>query len=233
VAAQLTERIAGLPPAHDASWARQVGAPALALLQVPAHGPGDPGPTTTPGLVDTDPVAVRGLATVWRTASIEIAAGRVRANQRAVSLPLPVRDDPGGSVEWEPPWPASLTTEPRSITATEAELDRLGLLALRDFRDMADDSFETADARFDTVDRKDDHNDAFRHTYWNALMARRFGEDWAEAYTDAHEGVRDNTAAREVMDLYNNSVGRRLATENPDADAAELADLVEQAVACR
>lgn len=288
MAAQLTERIAGLPPAHDASWARQVGAPALALLQVPAQGPGDPGPTTTPGLVDTDPVAVRGLATVWRTASIEIAAGRVRANQRAVSLPLPaldayglpgaraaalvetslspasavaraslsyqsaaeqavsaaddidglgtgfaswvtsaiaaavdllldrarsgddgrptleeiltrfqVRDDPGGSVEWEPSWPVSLATEPRSITATEAELlNRLGLLALRDFRDMADDSFETADARFETVDRNDDHNDAFRHTYWNALMARRFGEDWAEAYTDAHEGVAGNTAAR-------------------------------------
>lgn len=207
VAAQLTERIAGLPPAHDASWARQVGAPALALLQVPAHGPGDPGPTTTPGLVDIDPVAVRGLATVWRTASIEIAAGRVRANQRAVSLPLPaldayglpgtraaalvetslspasavaraslsyqsaaeqavsaaddidglgagfaswvtsaiaaavdllldsarsgddgrptleeiltrfqVRDDPGGSVEWEPSWPVSLTTEPPTRT---------------------------------------------------------------------------------------------------------------------
>lgn len=47
---------------------------------------------------------------------------------------------------------------------------------------------------------------------------------------DAHEGVAGNTAAREAMDLYNNSVGRRLATENPDADAAELADLVEQAV---
>lgn len=142
-----------------------------------------------------------------------------------------VGDDPGGIVLWEPVWPFSLKTEPVEVTATEAEmLGDLGLLALQDMKDMRGDAFSTADSRFVPEDQNDNHNDAFRHAYWNALMARRFGEEWARNYATAHEMRPDNTQPREAMDLYNNEVGRRIALEHPDASDEEIADLIEEAV---
>ncbi|MBR7193880.1 hypothetical protein [Gordonia sp. SCSIO 19800] len=77
----------------------------------------------------------------------------------------------------------------------------------------------------------DGHGDAFRHTYWNALMTDRFGKDWTERFATAHEGLGGNPAHREAMDLYNNELGRRIASENTDATPEELADLVDRAMA--
>ena len=55
-----------------------------------------------------------------------------------------------------------------------------------------------------------DHNgDAFRHCYWNALMVRGTGFDWAQRWADAHEnGATDQTELAKRMDFSNNSVGR-------------------------
>jgi hypothetical protein len=134
-------------------------------------------------------------------------------------------------IEWEPGWPLSMATEPVSITEREGEmLDDLSLGEKSDFSDIKEDAFAAADERYSSPDRNDDHNDAFRHAYWNALMASRFGGDWAEDYGTAHEQRPGNEASREAMDLYNNEVGRRIASENPDASSEELANLVEQAV---
>jgi hypothetical protein len=61
-------------------------------------------------------------------------------------------------------------------------------------------------------------------------MTQRYGEQWAKDYASAHEQLPGNEADREAMDLYNNELGRRIATEHPDASGDELADLVQQAV---
>ncbi|HEV2762490.1 MAG TPA: hypothetical protein VGV38_05795, partial [Pyrinomonadaceae bacterium] len=137
-------------------------------------------------------------------------------------------------VEWEPPFPASLLTDPVRITKTEAGLlDSLSLLNQKDFSDIRDDAFAQAQARYpgrSAAAQNDGHQDAFRHAYWNALMTREFGADFARKFATAHEGVPGNAADREAMDLYNNEVGRRIATENPNAGPEELARLVQQAV---
>ncbi len=134
-------------------------------------------------------------------------------------------------VEWEPPWPMSMFTDPVKVTAHEADLlNGLGLGQMSDFKDIRDKAFNEADAQFPSVDRNDDHNDAFRHTYWNALMAARFGGNWAEDYATAHERLPGNPAQREAMDLYNNSVGRQIAAAHPNASQEELAGYVREAV---
>ncbi|WP_433676371.1 DUF6973 domain-containing protein [Microbacterium gorillae] len=142
-----------------------------------------------------------------------------------------VSDDPDGMTEW-PAWPLSLATEPRTMTQTEADmLDRLGLYWLFQLNDIQNEAFTEADSRYVTDDRNDDHNDAFRHAYWNARMADLMGEDWAAEFATAHEGSPDNIySAREAMDLYNNEVGRSIAVAHPDASPDELADLVSEAV---
>lgn len=138
----------------------------------------------------------------------------------------------------------------RMMTSTEASLlddlgSREGLVGLREFQNITSNdpnspglAFRTADAYFPQFDAtgnfvvggEDGHNDAFRHTYWNALMTRHFGEDFAAAFGTAHEGVPGNPADKEAMDLYNNELGRSIAVANPDASDEELADLVFQAI---
>jgi hypothetical protein len=140
----------------------------------------------------------------------------------------------------------------RVLTVTEGRLlDNLtrdrGLAGLSEFSDIKDDAFAVSEREYPTptsfpahapTERRarnawvqnNGHRDAFRHCYWNAILTKEFGETWTQQFATAHEALPGNEAAREAMDLYNNEVGRSIATANPDADRAELARLVRQAV---
>lgn len=132
--------------------------------------------------------------------------------------------------------------DPVEVTETEAEmLDGLAPLKMKSFNDTKDLAFDQTAQRYGDengqdphpgqAEFNDDHADAFRRAYINALQARDLGEDWTTDYWTAHERIPNNDPAREAMDLHNNEVGRRIAEENPGASDAELGDLVEQAVA--
>ncbi|RSM75890.1 hypothetical protein DMH04_37690 [Kibdelosporangium aridum] len=117
------------------------------------------------------------------------------------------------------------------MTAGEAALlDDIGLAGTKDAYDIYKTAVHDAENVFDRQGLTDGHSDAFRHAYWNAMLANRFGPEWTEQYTTAHERVGTNSAEAEAMDLHNNEVGRRIAAENPDASPEELKGLVEQAV---
>lgn len=140
-----------------------------------------------------------------------------------------VDPDPAGTTEY-PDFPENLIVDEQTVTATEAEmLDDLSIGGKLDMKQMRDDAFAAASELY-PGESNDSHQDAFRHAYWNALMTRRFGVDWAERYGTAHEALAGNPADREAMDLYNNEVGRDIAVANPDASPEELADLVREAV---
>lgn len=146
-----------------------------------------------------------------------------------------VSEDPDGALDWEPGWPWNMATDPKHVTATEARiLNGMSPLELRDMDQIKDAAEVEAKVRFPPQnganDTADNHTDAFRHTYWNALMTQRFGEGWTRDFATAHERLPNNPATAEAMDLYNNEVGRTIAMANPDATPAQLADLVEQAV---
>jgi hypothetical protein len=156
-------------------------------------------------------------------------------------------DDPGGMVQWEPGAPLGWFTGSVNITSSEAKmLNRLSPFELKDFNDIRNKAFDTADAQFPapqekrdqfSTDKKfktwahnDGHNDAFRHSYWNALLTQRFGAEFSGNFTNAHDGIAGNEADREAMDLYNNSIGRRIAQENPKATPEQLATLLRKAI---
>lgn len=132
--------------------------------------------------------------------------------------------------------------DPIDATTTEAELlDDLGPFDLKAFNDGKEHAVEETAARYGDANGNDphpgeaafndDHADAFRHAYLNALHTRDIGGDWTTDFWTGHERITHNDPARESMDLHNNEVGRRIAEENPFATDGELADLVEQAVA--
>lgn len=140
-------------------------------------------------------------------------------------------------------------TASREITRTEGALldgltRREGLAGLVNFARIGDTALETAVARYpdqpvpsDIPVRRqgewqgnDGHRDAFRHAYWNALMAQEYGPGWTSVFATAHEAAPGNEANREAMDLYNNRVGRTIGAAHPDASPEQLARLVQNAV---
>ena len=52
------------------------------------------------------------------------------------------------------------------------------------------------------------NGDAFRHAYWNALMANGYGVAFAKTIADNHERYNPGSALANEMDIYNNEQGR-------------------------
>ncbi|HVG48080.1 MAG TPA: hypothetical protein VM899_08100 [Rubellimicrobium sp.] len=217
------------------------------------------GAANAAGPVSADPLSEALSDVLAKTASDVVKAppapeppGSSRPDLGQVLRDYQVRDDE--MVDWTPnlgPFPIDVPgADSKKMTRTEAALlDKLatdkGLLGLKKFQEITSNdpehpglAYRTADRYFPRVDAQgnripggdDGHNDAFRHAYWNALMAKHFGEDFAAAFASAHEGVPGNAADREAMDLHNNELGRRIAREHPDASDEELAKLVSEAV---
>ena len=85
---------------------------------------------------------------------------------------------------------------------------------------------------------RDGQQDAFRHTYWNALNARDLGLKTSEFFPTLHEsGAESNNPnspqfdpVATKMDLHNNKVGREIGANNPNASDKDLADKVVDAL---
>ncbi|WP_436788990.1 DUF6973 domain-containing protein [Yinghuangia sp. YIM S10712] len=98
---------------------------------------------------------------------------------------------------------------------------------------ISNQAWEECRKRFPGQGELDGYADAFWHSYWNALLARNFGQEWTEKYTTAHEMVVDKSAAdqkSESMDLHNNEVGRTVAAEMAGKPLDEVANAIEFAV---
>lgn len=66
-------------------------------------------------------------------------------------------------------------------------------------------------------------SDAFRHSYWNALLSKRCSVEWAIKFTTAHES-EDIDGADKQMDLNNNAIGRIVFQTSQDASDVTLAE---------
>lgn len=80
------------------------------------------------------------------------------------------------------------------------------------------------------------NSDAFRHAYWNALMARDISVDMAKRFADAHEAHPSayfskiftcgySGRSHTDMDLHNNQMGRSVMT-SPLLSHEQLMDSV-------
>jgi hypothetical protein len=140
-------------------------------------------------------------------------------------------DYPNGAMGW---LAEQFGLEPQNVTASEARhLDDIGVAGVADAYGIYKTALHDAESVFGENGKQgltDGHADAFRHAYWNAMLANRFGQDWTSGYTTAHERVDSNAATAEAMDLHNNEVGRRIAAEHPDAGPDELKRYVREAV---
>ncbi|WP_373894504.1 DUF6973 domain-containing protein [Virgibacillus natechei] len=78
------------------------------------------------------------------------------------------------------------------------------------------------------------NGDAFRHSYWNAMLVQELGNDplhgtqRAQVWTDAHEATSSGIDKR--MDLINNESGRYHAYLNFDDTRQQLSDAIKTQV---
>jgi hypothetical protein len=126
-------------------------------------------------------------------------------------------------------WFARLS--PEEITVLESH-DGNELFAMWLMQNAASDA---AEKRFpdDVNGIWNDPGDAFRHAYWNALITREYGEEFASDFTTAHETEASNDFdAREqsFMDLHNNGVGINIAISNPNISDEELQNKIFEAL---
>lgn len=143
--------------------------------------------------------------------------------------------DPDGMTMFPPDWMGSVGVPTMEMTTTEADMlyDLMlheGVYGVYETYQIYQDSLNQGENVFDGAGVTDGHADAFRHTYWNAQLTQRFGEDWTEEFATAHEGAPHGHETPVAMDLHNNEVGRRIAVENPGASQEELREITEQAV---
>tara|TARA_B100002003_G_scaffold43482_1_gene38832 strand:- start:208 stop:687 length:480 start_codon:yes stop_codon:yes gene_type:complete len=102
------------------------------------------------------------------------------------------------------------------------------------------ETLKLCDRLFGKKHYQDNRENAFRHAYWNFLIAEKVFQKnnlveesiiWAKKITDLHERMAPNKALARAMDLHNNEVGRNLFSNNPEENAVEkLQDLMDSAV---
>ncbi|MGW5574546.1 DUF6973 domain-containing protein [Nocardia thailandica] len=132
---------------------------------------------------------------------------------------------------------ASAMSEGEAAALTTLAMQPGGLGKLNTFYQIQSEAAAAAESIYPDLSASenrlavnDGHADAFRHAYWNARLTQEFGPEWTATFTSSHEQVGSNPAAREAMDLYNNELGRSIATANHGATPDELKSKVLEAV---
>lgn len=165
-----------------------------------------------------------------------IASGNELHKTLIAEFQVPVDDRDTGGKGWVLDL-AETSDEGKSLTRGEIDaLERLaargpvdGPAALHLFWKIREHVESVAEGQYDGSGLEDGVSDAFRHAYWNALMVKEFGDEFATDFATAHERT-DGSPTSHAMDLHNNEVGRQIAAAHPNASPAELAALVAQAV---
>jgi hypothetical protein len=162
------------------------------------------------------------------------SGGDRRPSIASIMRQYQVKSEP--TVKWQPNWLGvmPLSGEAALVPRTMAKmLDNLwatrghdALLLVREIKDYAKSS-----AALQFRGERDGYQDAVRHTFASALLTKEFGPRWTRDFTTANEAKPDNQQGREAMDLYNNSVGIRIASQHPQASEATLRRLVVDALA--
>jgi len=99
------------------------------------------------------------------------------------------------------------------------------------------DCLKISTANYDNQHQKNGRANAFRHAFWNYLIAKRcLGWNknekvvlqWAKKVTDWHETAFQNEELAKRMDLHNNEVGRFIFEQNTEKTEEEIIELLKQ-----
>ena len=93
--------------------------------------------------------------------------------------------------------------------------------------------------KFPNIHGKDNRANAFRHAFWNYLIAVKCWKrnkniakiiSWTKEITDWHEDFSPNEPLPRAMDLHNNQIGRELFQSHASKTEDEVIKVLEQKV---
>jgi len=99
------------------------------------------------------------------------------------------------------------------------------------------DCIATSTKNYGKRHHKNGPANAFRHAFWNYLIAKRCFKwqnneetvlNWAKKVTDWHEDSFPNKKLPKAMDLHNNEVGRFIFAQNTEKSEQEVIELLRQ-----
>ena len=99
------------------------------------------------------------------------------------------------------------------------------------------DCLKISSANYGRQHQKNGRANAFRHAFWNYLIAKRCLDwnkkekvvlQWAKKVTDWHETAFQNKELAKRMDLHNNEVGRFIFEQNTENTEEEIIELLKQ-----
>lgn len=129
-------------------------------------------------------------------------------------------------------WPFSDQISPEEYALLLDEGGNLNFGLLFTMYQIQQNAMNTAGDLFSGMNLHNTPADAFRHAYWNALLTREFGAEFARDFTSAHEtGYAPYPSDEEAfMDLHNNAVGRDIAFSSPNVSDQQLQQKVMEAL---
>lgn len=107
------------------------------------------------------------------------------------------------------------------VCQTDAYKCSLTLIIASGSENVAMDNF--------TDGQYDGRQDAFRHSYWNAVMTAEIDETWATQFANAHEAGEPNNLPTQ-MDYHNNQVGRNIGRSYRVGQRAYIEAAIRSAV---
>ena len=72
--------------------------------------------------------------------------------------------------------------------------------------------------------------DAFRHVFWNSILAQEYGVDDASSITALHEQEHPNGGLESNMDANNNAFGISIIANNPNIQEEDLISLIVEEI---
>ena len=112
----------------------------------------------------------------------------------------------------------------KNLSAQEAAIIYLFPIQGVQIFQASNDAVTMSRTFFDSNQGEGQNNlDAFRHSYWNALMVKRVGYNIAQLYANAHEEEGVQSDLDREMDLYNNDQGRQIGQQYSSLDDTSLA----------
>ena len=98
-------------------------------------------------------------------------------------------------------------------------------------------TFRISQQEFPNIHGKHNKANAFRHSLWNILIAKkcaRFSSDletvidWTKSITDWHEEFSPNEPLAKAMDLHNNVFGRNFYQQNRNLNNAHIVSKLKE-----
>lgn len=177
---------------------------------------------------EVNKMTISGFEKIYNDLKLEIESGDYTENQLNEMVTEKIKNMPVA------PMPRVSFGD---LTSEEKKLVALHPIEATLYATMSKNALKEAEKYYSSASLYQGNGDAFRHSYWNAILVKAFGGvgkgkqdgvERAKVWTNAHE--QGSKGVDREMDLYNNDAGRYHGYLNYSKSHAELSTSLRKMV---